>query len=33
MDEARRTAHPALREFLVTSNVVSAQPIEAGEGR
>lgn len=27
MDEARRTKHPVLREFLETSNVVSAQPI------
>ena len=27
MEEARRTDHPTLREFLVTSNVTSAQPI------
>ncbi len=27
MEEARRTDHPTLREFLVTSNVTSAQPL------
>lgn len=29
MDEARRTNHAVLREFLVASNVASAQPIDA----
>jgi phospholipid/cholesterol/gamma-HCH transport system ATP-binding protein len=27
MEEARRSGHPTLREFFVTSNVVSAQPL------
>jgi len=29
MDEARRTDHPVLREFLLTSNVASARPVDA----
>lgn len=27
MEDARRASHPTLREFLITSNVVSAQPL------
>jgi len=33
MDDARRNAPATLREFLVTSNVASAQPIETGDRR
>jgi len=29
MEEARRSGHPILREFLVTSNVAAARPIDA----